>query len=140
MDIPFRDYDGETTRDDTDSMGEPTQQASVPPPSDRHPAYPTSNTHDQPSPNLVRVTGKTEPDIAVAQPILVESDRSKVGSKRRSQMQVVSIRLDSDSDSSGGRKYYHDVEIFTTAYLGNFLVSFLHPRCQMCQHIYSTCV
>ena len=55
--------------------------------------------------NAVRVASKEEEEVVVAQPIAVESDRAKAGAKRRSQMQVVSIRLDSDSDSSNGRKF-----------------------------------
>ena len=52
----------------------------------------------------VKAASKQEEEVVVAQPV-VEADRSKGGAKRRSQMQVVSIRLDSDSDSSTGRKY-----------------------------------
>ena len=60
---------------------------------------------DTPASNAVKVVAsrQEEEEVVIAQPI-VEGDRSKAGAKRRSQMQVVSIRLDSDSDSSNGRK------------------------------------
>ncbi|CAB4006128.1 disco-interacting 2-like isoform X1 [Paramuricea clavata] len=59
---------------------------------------------DTPASNAVKVVAsrQEEEEVVIAQPVVVEGDRSKAGAKRRSQMQVVSIRLDSDSDSSNG--------------------------------------
>lgn len=93
VDIPMPDYD----RTDDATNGEPPQVSNQ-----------TSNKYrltveDSSTPSVVKMAAKQEEEVVVAQPV-VEGDRSKAGAKRRSQMQVVSIRLDSDSDSNSGRK------------------------------------
>ncbi len=97
VDIPIADYDG---------AGDPTNGEMQAP-------NQTSNKYrlaveDVAASNAVKVASRQEDVVIaqpiVAQPVVVEGDRSKLGAKRRSQMQVVSIRLDSDSDSSNGRK------------------------------------
>ena len=93
MDIPIADYDG--ADDPTNGEIQTRNQA---------PNKYRLAVEDTPALNAVKVATRQEEEIVVAQPIVVEADRSKAGSKRRSQMQVVSIRLDSDSDSSNGRK------------------------------------
>ena len=95
VDIPIADYEG---------AGEPSNgqiQASSQP-SNRY----RLAIEEMAASNAVKVATRQEDEeeVVIAQPLVVEGDRSKLGAKRRSQMQVVSIRLDSDSDSSNGRK------------------------------------
>lgn len=91
MDIPIADYD--RTNDSVDSTNESLQLPS------QQEKYKLT-VEETASPDIARVASQHEPDVAIPHPLLVEGDRSKAGSKRRSQMQVVSIRLDSDSDSN----------------------------------------
>ena len=93
VDIPIADYDG---------ADDPTNGA-IPAPNQTSNKYKLT-VEDTSAPSAVRIASKQDEDVVVAQPVVVESDRAKAGAKRRSQMQVVSIRLDSDSDSSTGRK------------------------------------
>lgn len=91
MEIPIPDYDG-PVEDVAATANVSVKTANE---SDRY----RLSVEETPSPNIVRVTSKHESEVVVAQPVLVEGDRAKMGSARRSQMQVVSIRLDSNSDS-----------------------------------------
>ena len=93
VDIPIADYDDadDPTNGEIQAANQPSNKYRL-------------AVEDMAALNAVKVATRQEDDVIVAQPVVVEADRSKVGAKRRSQMQVVSIRLDSDSDSSNGRK------------------------------------
>ena len=101
VDIPIADYDDadDPTNGEIQAANQPSNKYRL-------------AVEDMAALNAVKVATRQEDDVIVAQPVVVEADRSKVGAKRRSQMQVVSIRLDSDSDSSNGRKLFAKLCLF----------------------------
>lgn len=94
VEIPLADYD------DTDKVSNGNTPSNNPTPDKYRHA-----TEDLTVLNAKNNTSPMEEDVVVAQPVMIEGDRSKAGLKRRSQMHVASIRLDSESDSNTECKF-----------------------------------